>query len=115
MLSLSTIDQNVSGNVVIKEDPKSNFADAEARITRTACLDGSVVVDHRGFFHGDRTFDVSARLSESDTSLLKALFQTQTILTLSCTEGCFEVVIRRLSADGGEIQMTILIKEKKNG
>ena len=113
MISISTIDQNTSGNIVINENPRSNLEDYQARITRTACLDGSVVVDHRGVFHGDRTFEVSARLLESDRALLKALFEGQTLLVVSTREGVFEAVIRRLRVDGGDMQMTILIKEKK--
>jgi hypothetical protein len=114
MISISTIDQNASGVIVIAEDPASSLEDSEARITRTDTLDGGTVVDHRGFFDGDRTFEIEANLSESDTAALKALFEDQTFLNMSCRLGVFEVAIRRLRADGGQIQMTILIKEKKS-
>ena len=114
MISISTIDQNAFGVIVISEDPASTLEDSEARITRTDTLDGGTVVDHRGFFDGDRTFEIQAKLSESDMAVLKALFEDQTFLNMSTRLGVFEVVIRRLRADGGQMQMTVLIKEKKS-
>lgn len=112
MIGISTIIASSTGDLVIYERPDSVFKEASARVSRTATLDGGVAVVHSGFSHGDRTFRIRARLEEEDLATLENIHQEETVIYLSCKEGFFEGAIERITGDGGDLDMTFLVKER---
>ena len=112
MISLSTITQNSSGTIVLNELPETSLSDTTARISRTATLDGGVIITHSGFAHGDRTFSIRSEVTGAEAVILEALHQTETIIWISCSEGFFSGAIDSLDIDSGALSMSILIKEK---
>lgn len=113
MISISPIEDDGRENVIIFERPESRLRAAESRFSRTATLDGDVIIDHRGFSHGDRDFDIVAEITEAQENALWDIFENETIIKVACKEGVFDAVIDRLKVDNGDLDMTIRIKEKK--
>ena len=97
--------------VIFQEKPESEFQSTSARVIRTPTLDGGVVVDHRGFSDGDRTFKIIAELDEDTTSDLWYMHRNLTLLNISCREGFFEGAISDMKADHGLMDLTFLVKE----
>jgi len=112
MISISTISQNTSGDLVIYELPASKFHDSEARVNRMSTLDGGCVITHSGFCDADRTFDIKARLNEADTEILRDIYRDETLINLATPEAFFRAAIEHLKSDNGDIRLTLLIKER---
>lgn len=111
MVSITTIESKAVDGVSFDELPTSIFRDTIPRVTRTPTLDGGVVVDHRGFADGDRTFKIEALLDETTTDLLWALYRSETLVKISCREGFFTGVLADLKADGGRVSLLFWVKE----
>lgn len=101
-----------SEHVEFEEDPKSVLYDVHGRVNRSATLDGGAAIAHAGVVHGDRTFNISARLSPAQAATLKGIHETDTLVYLSCREGYFSGAIERLKIHGGEMTMNFLAKER---
>ena len=112
MIGIATITANESGDLVLYELPDSNLKSQNARVSRTATLDGGVVITHSGFSHGDRTFQVKAKPDESELATLEAIHQTETFIHLACREGFFSGAIDRMLFDGSILDLFFLVKER---
>jgi hypothetical protein len=112
MISISYIEANASGSVVIEEDPKSQLRDAAARVTRSGTLDGGAVIVHQGYSDGDNTFIVRGIVTEAQETVLDNMFQTQALVHISSAKGFFIGAIASLRTDNGALVMTILIESK---
>jgi len=112
MIGISTISQNTAGDMVMYEKTDSTVMDAEVRATRTATLDGGVVIDNQGFCDGDRTLTIHTDLTEDAAAKLWALHRSETSVHIAIKEGVFLATIKRLRIDNGEATLTIYIEEK---
>lgn len=112
MIGITTIAQNTAGDMVFQEDPSSALLDADVRASRTATLDGGVVIDNQGFSDGDRTLEITAELDESAAAKLWALHRSEASVHVAISEGVFLATIKRLRIDNGECRLTIYIEEK---
>ncbi len=112
MISLSTIEATGYDTVVIYESPNSVLTDGGARISRMATLDGGVVIDHFGFVHGDRTFDIEARVDEAQAAIITQMRNNESLMHLSCAEGFFSCVVASCRIDNGDLILSVFIKEK---
>lgn len=112
MISISTVTKNANGSIIISEGPKSKLKESSARVSRTATLDGGCVITHSGHSHGDRTFKIVGTISESDAAILQNIFETETFVNISTSEGFFAGVIEKLKTDNGNLKLTFLVKEK---
>ena len=112
MIGLATQIFSVSGAVVLTGTEGSELSAIGRRVSRTATLDGGVVITHNGVVQGDRTLRVAATLTEADTLLLRDIFEEETEVTLACVDGLFRGALERLSGDEGRIELTFLVKEK---
>lgn len=112
MISISKITQATqNGSLIIWESKKSKIRDAAARVSRTATLDGGAVIEHLGFSDGDRSFEISAKLSQSQSEVLWSIFTNQTFLNISTEDGFFYGSIERCKVDNGIAKLTFLVKE----
>lgn len=99
--------------VTIRESPDTEYGDYSPRVTRTATLDGGVVINNSGFSHGDRTLLIRAQnLPISDESDLKAIVESPAIAYVSCREGYFSGAIESMSTKNGILELSFLVKEK---
>ena len=98
--------------VLFKELRTSKLFDTQARVSRVKTLDGGVVVTHSGVTDGDRTLQVKARLSDDQATSLKSIYTNDTFVNIAFSDGLFYGVIQDLKSIKGELNMTILIKER---
>jgi hypothetical protein len=97
----------------LQEKKQSSVYDGQARVTRSGTLDGGTVIDHMGFADGDRKpIRAKVSLSESDEAILKSMFENETLIHVATRGGFYSGAISSLKGDGGEIEISILIKEK---
>ena len=114
MISISTTTANENGNVVFKELPSSKLQEKEARVSRSATLDGGVYVNHSGFVNGDRTLVIRANLSRAAAARLTSVFELYTDILISMSDGIYLGVISKLSILYGALRMTVLLEQKEN-
>lgn len=111
MIAISKITQDSSGALVLDELPRSKMYDGRARVSRSATLDGGVVIDHQGYVAGDRIISLKVELSQTDEATLKTLFENETLIYVATVDGFFSAAIESLSGNGGVLDVTILLKE----
>lgn len=85
---------------------QSKFPNGQSRMTRSKLIDGGVYVEKRGAAHGDRTFAIAGRVSESQAAELQTLWYDQTKTTISIPEGFFVGYVQTLDVTGGALAMT---------
>ena len=116
MIGISTLTQNTSGAITFDAtEKKTSLRNATARVSRSATLDGAAggaVVNHLGFFHGDRTLQIYARLTETDADALWAIFTLGVMVNVATDEGMYRAAIESvtLADDKGVTKLKILIK-----
>lgn len=106
-----TIADAERGAVIFKCKSDSDVYISQARVKRTATLDGGAVIDHQGYAVGDRTIDIRALLTESESSDIWAMYKAATYLILHCSDGSFYGAIGDLRIDRGDMRLTFLVKE----
>jgi hypothetical protein len=113
MIVLSKISQAANSYIKFKELPETNLGTIDARVSRTATLDGGVVLDHMGFVEGDRTMQISTNLAETEAAALWAMAKTELLLGLACEDGYFTGAISSMVRKAGVISFTFLVKNKE--
>lgn len=83
------------------------------RVSRTACLDGSVAVYDSGYADGDRTINVRVPKAPSEiVSFLEYIIETYGTIRVMCFEGAFKAVPNRFTmGDDGSANLELLITE----
>lgn len=114
MISISTITADTSGSVIFKELPGSKLFDKEARVSRTATLDGGVYINHSGYADGDRTLRLLARVTEASWAAITHIFETAALVMVSMSDGVYTAAIESLQRDGTKITLNILINDKES-
>lgn len=97
-------------SIVINELIDSKLYDGTARVNRSATLNGGVVIDHQGYVAGDRTLRIRCELSEADETIIRTLFENETIVYVSTKDGFFSAAIERLQGDNGQLELSIMLK-----
>lgn len=98
--------------VVFSESPDSDLFLLSTRTSRTATLDGGVTVYHGGFAHGDRSPRIRADIDEGVADNLKEMIEEDTIIIVGFSGGLFSCAVERMSIDGGQLDLSLIIKEK---
>ena len=110
MISISKI--TTGNSLVIDELPQaSSIYDGLARVGRYKTLDGGTIIDHQGYVSGDRSLQIKCKLSEADETIVRSLFENETLVHVSTKHGFFSAAISSLKGDNGAITLTILLKE----
>jgi len=113
MISISTFTQNTSGAIVIKENASSKLKENISRVSRSKTLDGGVHIIHSGVSDGDRTLKIKSRISLSNENILWAIYNDETFLLISFTDGLYNGVIENMKINKGDLNMTFLILESE--
>lgn len=111
MIGIST---TTSGEtILIDEKPdQTEIKRLSPRVGRTATLDGGAVLTHSGTTWADTTFTVKADLTEAQEIILQAMIEDYALFYLACEAGFFSGAVDSYQADGGELNMSFLVKEK---
>ena len=113
MILISKITGDANGRLALRNYQVSGDYENRARIARSATLDGSSHFSHFGVTDTDRDFTVSCRLSPSEFTTLKTIFESAETIRISFWEGAFLGLIARLkSLRNGESAITFYFKEK---
>ena len=113
MISISTTEKNLNGNVIINSN--IDYRDNKARLSRVRTLDGAVIVNHFGVSDGDITlFLDDTKLDETSSNNLWDIFNNYTEVLVSIRNGLFLCAIKSLKIENGLVRMTIFIEEKEN-
>lgn len=114
MISFSTIESDVSGNIVIKEDAKTKLNSNTARVTNVPTLDGGAVVVHSGTSLADKAVTVIARITKEEEVLLWDLFYNNNYFLMAYQTSLFLISIKTMKTDQGKLEMSIIIVNKEN-
>lgn len=112
MISISTTSANPEGNVLI--NTHADFRENEARINRYSTLDGGVATIHGGVSDGDRTLSLSAKLNKTEMDKLWTIFNNETFILLSMSNGVYLASIKILRLNHGSFKSTIYINNKES-
>lgn len=113
MVIITKTTQATNSYIKIKELPDSDLYSAQARVSRSATLDGGSVVDHLGFVEGDRTMQVHGLLTKSEVAKLYEIFQNELLVGLACEDGYFVGAISAMVRKAGDVKFTFLVKDKE--
>jgi len=114
MISISTQTQQADGTITIYEKATTVLRDTAARVSRTACLDGTAEITHNGTSEGDRIFRVYSDVTEAEAQTLWDNYDLGVNVYMACSEGFFLGAISRLKVDNGDMVLEFLVKEKKS-
>lgn len=112
MIIISMTTADADGNTVLK-DGDSALSKIEARVSRTATLDGGCVITHSGVSHSDRTFRISTTINTNQKALIEHIHRNSVLVHVSCSEGFFLGAISYIDTSTTKLTMTILIKNKE--
>lgn len=112
MISISMILADTDGNIIIDEAPNSEYRNGPGRVTRTANLDGSTTINHGGVQDGDRSFKVFGSLTSAEVTTMWYIFQNSTLVTVCTPDGAYKGAIDFLDVNGGNLDLSLLIKER---
>ena len=113
MISISTINQNINGNVII--NTAVDFKENTVRLSRSATLDGGAVLTNSGFSDGDRNILVRKDyISKTEADKIWSLFQTEPFILISIEDGVYYGAMKTVRIRNGALSMLIYIKNKEN-
>lgn len=113
MIIITKTSQATNSYVKINELPESDLGTIQARVNRSATLDGGVVIDHMGFVEGDRTMQILARVSKAESAQLWSIMKSELLVGLACEDGYFTGAISSMVRKAGNVSFTFLVKNKE--
>lgn len=111
MISIFPLDNPAIPGVLIYLSPSTRIG--EPRFSVTPTLDNDVVVDHRGFSHGDRDIRIVGKISKTQEDNLWNIMENETEIGIACEDGYYIGMINRLNVNKGILDLNLQIKEKK--
>ena len=112
-IGISTPTFDIQGNLLFKATISSTeLKNLTRRVSRTATLDGGVSIIDSGYADGDRTFNITADLTETECDRLEYLIKNYSEVILAVPEGIFSVNLKSLQNFHGNIRLEILVNEK---
>lgn len=110
MISITSQTADSDGAVLFQERPESEFFNSNARVSRSATLDGLGVLDNQGFSDSDRTFRIRADLTEDQRNALWALYKAHTDFYISCIDGFYPGAIGQIEVNRNPVFFTFLVE-----
>lgn len=113
MISICSIDQDASGQVLFREDGSSKPHNARARINRIGTLDGGAVLNHLGFADGDRTIEIkTSALTETQTAKLRDFFENDAGVICAIDIGVYFGAIASLDTSVKPSRISVQVQSK---
>lgn len=113
MISISSKTYDINGNEYFnKIASNTNFGNLTRRVNRTKTLDGSSVINDKGYTDADRTFDVYITdPSEDVVDNIRRMFKAYPLMIVATREGVFEVAPNALDDDRDELHIQFLVNQ----
>jgi hypothetical protein len=112
MIGIAMTTSSGTGAVILEETEEIGRYENSARISRVSTLDGSVVVVHSGVTDGDRNINLKSKVTSAQESVLKTIFENETLVVISTKNGCYTGCIQQLTMTSGNADVKIILKEK---
>jgi hypothetical protein len=113
MISICSMDQDATGQMVFKESPGSSLHGGNARINRIATLDGGTILNHLGFSSGDRTIDImTSDLTETEAAKLLDFYENDAGVICAIDIGVYFGAIASLDISAKPSRIRIQVQSK---
>lgn len=115
MIGLSTITFDLDGARIFSGERNAELKNrkGERRISRTATLDGNVLVADLGFADGDRTLTaIELDATEAAVNFAQYLVENYSLINATTEDGAYEVAPKSYSVDNGKLSLTLLVNRK---
>lgn len=115
MIGISTITFDLDGARIFSGDRNTelNNRKGERRISRTATLDGNVLIDDLGFADGDRTLTaIELDATEAAVNFAKYLVENYSLINVTTDDGAYEAAPESYTVDDGKVSLTLLVNRK---
>lgn len=113
MISICSIDHDLTGQVLFKEDIPVRFHNARARINRIGTLDGGVVLNHLGFADGDGNIEIkTSNLTETQENKLIDFFENDPGVICAIFHGVYFGAIGTLEISTKPSRIRIQLQSK---
>ena len=109
MISLSTIDANLNGNVIINEDTSSKINTNTSRVTLVQTLDGGAVAVHSGTTDLDRNIQIKGQINSDQESILWDFLDNESYVLMAYKTDLFLVSLKALATDNGKLKLSVYI------
>lgn len=103
------------GFIRLNAEPDSELLSVSRRISRTATLDGGVMLVDNGYAPGDQTLTINSQLTRAQEAIVSRLIQIYPELTLATPTACFLGAVETYSMTRGVAKIKFLVKEKISG
>lgn len=113
MIAITALTQSTTRAIVLQASDKSRLMENTARISRTKTLDGGVSVTHSGYADGDRTLRIRGQVTQDEADVLDDIHRNETFVRVAFFDGVFIAAMDRLNTDNGELDMSMIIKERE--
>jgi len=113
MISVSSIEFDVDGAIIFEEDiQNTNYGKLSRRGNRIATLDGSAIMQDRGFSISDLKFKITVRTySKIAFSRLKTLLEQSSLQRISTKEGVFIGRLKNISEENNRFGFEVLERD----
>ncbi|MFA5286293.1 MAG: hypothetical protein WC347_11910 [Smithellaceae bacterium] len=115
MIGISTITYDLDGARIFSGDRNTELKNrkGERRISRTATLDGGVLIADLGFADGDRTLTaIELDATQEAVDFAKYLVENYSLINVTTDDGAYEVAPESYSVDNGKLSLTLLANRK---
>lgn len=113
MISISSIEADVNGHIIINEQATSVLKDVSARVKNVPALNGKVITVHHGFNKADSILAIRASITKTEEAKLWYIYENKPYILLVETTNCYLASIKRLKTDNGQLFMDVLISNNE--
>jgi len=115
MIGISTQTFDIDGNMIfdISRVIAVKNRQGARRVSRTATLDGGVVITDTGHSDGDR--DIVIEVPDASITCVdfaRYIVENYSLVTVAAEDGAYEAVPESYSVDKGTLEIKLLIKQK---
>lgn len=109
-VTISPASFSTTGPLVLTRVESDGTHAASRRVSRTATLDGGVVLTDGGFTHGDRTLNLThVAATEAEVALARTLCAGFATVTVATPEGLFGGALESVDYTQGDLTLTVLV------
>ena len=113
MVSFSTTNFDLNGQVILQRTRTSDVYNRSRRVSATKTLDLGISLQDSGYTDADRRFKiVSQRISRADHEAVQYLQENYPLVMVSIPEGLFLGVIENTDIRSGDLIINFFVKEK---
>lgn len=116
MIGISTQTYDLDGTRLFLETDRAQDSENKSgarRVSRTATLDGDVLVSDMGYADGDRTIKVREQMASlAAIAFARYIVEHYQLVVVTTDDGAYTAVPSEYGIDSGDLVMTMLVTEK---